>query len=164
MLCEKCQKNSATVHVQQYINGTKAELYLCQECSFKSEMPISFENIFQGFLESIHSIKPQASHPKNRPTNPCSVCEMTYEQFKQSGKLGCEACYQAFHKEIESLFKTIHGSTKHEGKLPNRAGVLLRQKREVDRLRADLKNAVDEENFEEAARIRDEIRLLEVNK
>jgi protein arginine kinase activator len=159
MLCEKCKKNTATVHMQQFIGGSKTEIHLCQECSFKMEMPISFENIFQGFLTSLQSMT--ANRPAKAPSLPCVQCGMTYEQFKSTGKLGCEACYQAFSKEIEALFKNVHGSTRHEGKFPQRMGVALRVRRETDQLRKQLKEAVEAENYEDAARLRDQLRTLE---
>jgi protein arginine kinase activator len=159
MLCEKCKKNTATVHMQQFIGGSKTEMHLCQACSFKMEIPISFENIFQGFLTSLQSVT--ANRPAKTPSAPCARCGMTYEQFKSAGKLGCEACYQAFAKEIEALFKNVQGSTRHEGKFPQRMGTELRARREADQLRKQLKEAVDAENYEDAARLRDQIRALE---
>ncbi|MCL2604573.1 MAG: UvrB/UvrC motif-containing protein [Defluviitaleaceae bacterium] len=162
MLCEKCKKNAATVHMQQFIGGSKTEIHLCQQCSFKMEMPISFENIFQGFLTSLQSMT--ANRPARVPTNPCERCGMTYEQFKSAGKLGCEACYQVFAKEIEALFKNVQGSTRHEGKFPQRLGADLRARREADQLRRQLKDAVDAENYEDAAKLRDQIRALEAPK
>jgi len=175
MLCENCKKNTATVHMKGLLNGAKTELHLCQECSFNMvnmEMPISLENIFKGILDSVQSMGPvtlgqmgqMASRPVTRKApGPCTICALTYEQFKTTGKLGCEACYQAFPKEIVALFKNVQGSSHHEGKFPNRIGSQMRQQREVDKLRSTLKKAIDEENFEEAASIRDQIRSLEVN-
>jgi len=160
MLCEKCKKNAATVHMQQFIGGMKKEIHLCQECSFQMDMPISIENIFQGFLTSLQSMTATMS-AKNPPVAPCSRCGMTGEQFKSGGKLGCEACYQAFAKEIEALFKNVQSATRHEGKFPRRMGVDLRVRREADSLRLQLKKAVDDENYEEAARLRDQLRSIE---
>jgi len=173
MLCENCNKNNATVHMQGFVNGAKTELHLCQECSFNMvnmEMPISMENIMKGILESVQSMGPinlgqlpVPGRPQTRQTpGPCKVCALTYEQFKAKGKLGCEACYQAFPKAIVALFKNVQGSTHHEGKYPKRSGQQIRQRREVDKLRASLKMAIDDENYERAAIIRDQIRSLEV--
>ena len=174
MLCENCKKNTATVHMKGLLNGAKTELNLCQECSFNMvnmEMPTSLENIFKGILESVQSMGPVtigqmglAGRPtaRKKAPGPCTVCELSYEQFKTTGKLGCEACYHAFPNEIVALFKNVQGSSHHEGKLPKRFGTQLRQQREVDKLRSTLKKAIDDENFEEAARIRDQIRNLEV--
>ena len=171
MLCENCKTNTATVHMQGFVNGAKTELHLCQECSFKMvnmEMPISMENIFKGIMDSVQAMGPLTlgqppgrQAPRQTP-GPCTECALTYEEFKAKGKLGCEACYQAFPKEIVALFKSVQGSTHHEGKFPKRSGQQFRQRREADKLRIDLKRAVDDENYEEAARLRDQIRNLEV--
>jgi len=135
------------------------------------DSPISLENIFKGILESVQSIgnaSPNIGQSPNRPqaarraSGPCATCGLSYEQFKATGKLGCEACYQAFPKEIVALFKNVQSSSHHEGKLPKRFGSGLRQQREVDKLRASLRAAIDNENYEEAAKIRDQIRSMEV--
>jgi len=134
-----------------------------------ADSPISLENIFKGILESVQ-IKgptPQPANPANpkiprKAPGPCSVCELNYDEFKTTGKLGCEACYQAFPKEIVTLFKNVQNSSRHEGKYPKRFGTQIRQQQEVDKLRTMLKTAINEENYEEAARIRDQIRSLEV--
>lgn len=162
MLCDHCHKNQATVHVQQFINGAKTELHLCPECS-AADMPISFDNLFQGFLDSILSMNignPQ-NHKQESPTEKCAVCGMTYDQFKSTGKLGCAECYRTFTHEMEALLKNVQGSIRHEGKFPRRSGVELRQKHEAERLRLLLSKAIEEENFEEAAGLRDRIRQLE---
>jgi len=131
-----------------------------------TDTPISLENIFKGILESVQ-IKgpiPQISNPKSvrKAPGPCTICGLTYDQFKTTGKLGCEACYQAFPKEIVALFKNVQNSSRHEGKYPKRFGTQIRQQQEVDKLRSNLKAAINDENYEEAARIRDQIRSMEV--
>ena len=169
MLCVKCQKNPATVHIQQFmLNGAKTELHLCQECSFKlegPEMPISFEHMFKGFLEQMGSkifpggVGVGSVLPK--VPAPCTRCGMTYDEFKTGGKLGCDTCYQSFSNEVEALLKSVQGSTRHEGKYPRRLGANILHKRHADDLRTQLQKAISEENFEEAARLRDRIRALE---
>jgi protein arginine kinase activator len=154
--------------MQQFIHGMKKEIHLCQECTFKldnPEMLMSLENIFKGFLDQLQTKYPFAPGSENgfmpRPSIACARCGMTYDEFKASGKLGCEICYQSFSGEVEALLKNVHGSTRHEGKYPRRLGPGHKHKRRVDELRAQLKKAVAEENYEEAARLRDEIRASE---
>lgn len=163
MVCEKCKQNPATVFMTKIVNGIKTEVRLCPECSFMAEMPISFENLFQGFLNSIQSVsKTDDGHrPKPAPTTACLFCGMTYEGFKQAGKLGCAQCYQTFSNEMEALFKNVQGSIRHEGKYPMRSGSVMRQKREAEQLRSHLKKAIEEENYEQAAQLRDKIKELE---
>ena len=149
--------------MQQIVNGVKTEKHLCAACSMTQEMPISLENLFQGLLDSILSI--QAGETGDKKTPPPSVkcpdCGMTYEMFKSGGKLGCAECYHTFASELNGLLKNVQGSVKHEGKFPRRTGSALKQRREIDRLRIELTKAVETENFEEAASLRDRIRLIE---
>jgi len=133
---------------------------------------ISMETIFQGFLEQMQKFTGASSPPIGNQKAPienektvvaCPKCTMTYEDFKTSGKLGCATCYLSFARPVEALLKNVHGSTRHEGKYPQRSGAKIKQQLYVEELRANLKNAIAEENFEEAARLRDEIRNLEVS-
>jgi len=87
---------------------------------------------------------------------------MTFEGFKNGGgKLGCEACYRVFSRELGSILKNIQASLRHEGKYPQKSGRDMFQKREAERMRILMRKAIEEENFEEAAKLRDEIRSLE---
>jgi len=175
-MCEKCQKNQASVHMQQFLNGQKVELHLCQDCAFKidnPEMLVSLENIFKGFLDQLNTKYFQpgmapggaaGSVKQTRSIKACSRCGMTFNKFKTGGRLGCDVCYQSFAKEVEVLLKNVQGSTRHEGKYPRRMGAGILSKLQISELRAQLKNAIEEENYEEAARLRDEIRELESSK
>ena len=164
MLCEKCHQKQATVHMQQIVNGTKTEMHLCQDCSSQIDSPITIEALFNGLLGSFLSMaqEKQGNIKPNIHYEPCKTCGMTYEGFKNGGgKLGCMDCYRVFSRELESIFKSVQASTKHEGKFPQRSGRSMFQEREAGRLRILMKKAIEEENFEEAARLRDEIRVLE---
>ena len=164
MLCEKCNQKQATVHMQQIINGAKMEIHLCQDCSIQMDTPVSIEALLNGLLGSFVSMasEKQSGKKTHYHYEPCATCGMTYEDFKSGGKLGCEACYRVFSREIEGILKNVQASTRHEGRFPSRLGWAMFQKREIDRLRNLMHEAIDEENFEEAARLRDEVKLLEV--
>ncbi|MCL2387296.1 MAG: UvrB/UvrC motif-containing protein [Defluviitaleaceae bacterium] len=173
MQCERCQSNPASVHMQQFMHGKKVELHLCQDCAFKMdnpEMMVSLENIFKGFLDQLNTkyFNPQTmggtagGPPPLRPAKACSRCGMTFQKFKTGGRLGCDVCYTSFAKEVEVLLKNVQGgNTRHEGKYPRRMGAGLISKRQVSELRSQLKQAIEDENYEEAARLRDEIRAIE---
>ena len=154
MICERCQQKSASVHLQQIINGKKTEQHLCKECATQFEMPISLEQFFQGFLDSFAS-SPSAAHVK------CPECKYSFKKFKDTGRLGCKSCYTAFNDELTLLLKQLHGSSKHQGKFPKKAGIELLSKRRIETLRQQLIKAVECEEYEEAARLRDEIRQYE---
>ncbi|MCL2372861.1 MAG: UvrB/UvrC motif-containing protein [Defluviitaleaceae bacterium] len=157
MLCEKCNKNQATVHLQQFVNGKKTEVRLCQQCSFSAEMPFALENIFLGLIDQAKN----QIHMPGAKIPDCKNCGMKFEEFRTGGKLGCNACYDIFPRPVEALIKNVQANTRHVGKIPKRAGVTLIQKRQADELRSRMNKAVADENFEEAARLRDQIRQLE---
>ena len=170
MLCEKCQANPASVHMQQFLHGQKVELHLCQECAFKidnPEMLVSIENIFKGFLDQLntkyfnHPMAQGKAQPARAATKACSRCGMTFDKFKTGARLGCDVCYLSFKTEVEVLLKNVQGSTRHEGKFPRRMGAGILNKRQIGEIRSRLNKAVEEENYEEAAKLRDEIRELQ---
>ena len=170
MLCEKCQQKPASVHMQQFLHGQKVELHLCQDCAaFKLDNPEmlgSLENIFKGFLDQLNTKYFTSGGQAVKAAKPqgakvCARCRMTYNDFKTGGRLGCDSCYQSFAQEVEVLLKNVQGSTRHEGKYPRRMGAGLISQRQVSELRARLKQSIEEENYEEAAKLRDEIRALE---
>lgn len=168
MLCDKCKKNPATVHMQQFIMGKKAELHLCQECTFSfnvPDLPIALENMFKGFLEQMQTkmfnVNPQAASAT--PTNACENCGMTGEELRAGGKLGCKECYTSFSEEVGAILKNVQSSTRHTGKFPKRLGQEILSIRHASELRAKLNQAIAEENFELAAKLRDEIRALEIS-
>jgi protein arginine kinase activator len=86
---------------------------------------------------------------------------MTYTQFGEIGRLGCGQCYQAFAGQLWPLLRRVHGNSRHTGKVPVRAGGTLGFKREIERLRQELHDAIGTEAYERAAVLRDRIHALE---
>ncbi|MCL2015299.1 MAG: UvrB/UvrC motif-containing protein [Defluviitaleaceae bacterium] len=164
MLCEKCNINQATVHMQQIVNGEKTEMHLCQNCSLNIDAAASIDALFNGLLGSfLTGGNVEKSNPKIVINyKPCPRCGMTYDSFRNGGgKLGCAHCYKTFTHELNPILKNVQASVRHEGKFPQKSGRDLFKKREVVRLRGLMQKAIDDENFEEAAKLRDEVRLME---
>lgn len=165
MRCEKCKQNVATIRIQQSVNGEKTDTYLCGNCSGDIEMLLLLENIFHGFLS-----KPSANHTPvfkasarrkvQQPT--CASCGITFEELKQEGTLGCAACYQSFYGILEPLLINAHAAVYHEGKLPKRGGIALKRQRQLDKLRGHMQEAIDLEDFDRAAFLRDKIRNFDM--
>ena len=165
MLCERCKQKQATVQLTQTINGQTSEMFLCGECAALYEKPLSYQQFLQGLLNvfgPMSGMKKVNAPPQAESSVRCPACGLTYEGFQKTGKLGCAVCYQAFRKEMDPILKNIQGSNIHEGKFPQKAGVELLNKRKVDKLKLALAKAVENEEFEDAARLRDEIKTLEV--
>jgi len=166
MLCQECGKNKANVHLTKIVNNQKTEIYLCQDCAQKkgefsfAEDPLSLHNFLTGFLGGEY---PQQETPEGGlvGVSDCPNCGLSYSEFREKGRLGCARCFENFEEQLTPLIKRIHGREEHRGKLPARTGGLIRKKREIEKKRQEMEKAVREENFEEAARIRDEIKKLE---
>ena len=164
MLCERCHQKYATIHMQQIVNGIKTEIHLCHECSSKTSTPVTMEALFNGLLGSFMHMANEKQPPQqmNIVQEPCQTCGMTNDDFKNAGgKLGCADCYKFFAQELESILKNVQASTHHEGKYPQKSGQGMFQKKKASRLRELMQEAIEKENFEEAARLRDEVRSIE---
>ncbi len=168
MLCERCGKKNASVHVTKIINGNKSEFYLCEDCAReKGETEISWEGKFplQQFFSGLMGFLPAGGSEtvvsKGYSGLQCPACGLTYTQFGQVGRFGCAQCYEAFEQSLPPLLRRLHGNQKHMGKIPARAGSYVRLKKEIEQLRQKLNEKVAAEAFEEAAVLRDKIRQLE---
>ncbi|QXM07274.1 UvrB/UvrC motif-containing protein [Crassaminicella indica] len=165
MLCEKCHKRQATVHLTKILNNKKTEIHLCDQCAKQNEAvafdtSFSINNFLASILDSIQDSPIKVDYVK---ATKCDYCGMTYGKFKQLGRLGCSKCYNAFEEKLNTLIKRIQGSESHIGKIPKRAGGSLRIKNEIKELKIKLNDAVRNEAYEEAAVLRDKIKDLEKN-
>lgn len=165
MLCEQCKKNFATLHFQQIVNGNITESHLCDECASKMNMFLSFDDMFKGFLDGFISTDSSQQY-KDENYNKvfdikCPECGYTFNDFKKSSKFGCSSCYETFKSQLDTVLKNIQGSNVHTGKFPKKSGSQLIKKREIENLRVSLKKAVETEEYEQAAKLRDEIKALE---
>lgn len=189
MLCQNCGENEANIRYTQIVNGVKKEINLCTDCAKtlgmeSLEMPISFNSFlgdfFNDYAETDFLPNIKANEAK------CSNCGMTYREFINSGVFGCSECYNVFSSPIESLLKNLHGTSKHVGRVPkaktnneenkirssindnmdNKDNKTNKPQEEKDnkikKLERDLELAIKEERYEDAAKIRDE--LKEMNK
>ncbi len=159
MLCEKCKKNSATIFYQQIVNGEKQEFHLCEECAAKMQSTVSFDSMFKGFLDSFINMGNIGYTTQSAFS--CPSCKMSFEEFRQTGRVGCSDCYTAFKNQFAPVLKNIQGSIRHTGKIPKKAGAELSARREIENLRKELKAAIEKEEYEKAAELRDRIKNLE---
>lgn len=158
MICERCHEEPVTVRFTKIINGEKIHFNLCEKCAKETtdmynNSDLSFQNFFSGILDKKYSA--------NRPQIlQCDKCNMTYNQFRKTGKFGCSNCYDAFSSHLNTVFKQIHGNSLHTGKIPGRTGEELIIKKNITELQDKLKMAIEKEEYEEAARLRDQIKEL----
>ncbi|MCH4178813.1 MAG: UvrB/UvrC motif-containing protein [Megasphaera sp.] len=161
MLCDICKKREAVVHITQIKDGQRTEIHLCAVCARKQNQIsgyTDFNIIDNDFFRKM-------AYPDFQNTDEeeprCASCGMTYSEFNRTGKFGCPDCYESFKEEITPLMRRIHGHSKHAGKVPNRGSGVFRTVTQIKRLRQHLQKLVREEQYEQAAQVRDEIRALQ---
>ena len=163
MLCDVCHKMEATVHLTEIIDNQITELHLCEECARQKGTQMEQHFGLADLLAGLADLG-QQFEVVGKTESKCPNCGLTYQDFRRIGRLGCSQCYQAFKDSLSVLLKRIHGSTQHLGRAPVKKAVAVQKKSEVDILRAKLLKAIEMEEFEEAARLRDKIRALETKK
>lgn len=157
MLCCICKEKEATVHLTQIAGEKMQKVDLCEDCAktkgVNDPTGFSLADLLLG-LGASQEIEQAGGETGLK----CPVCGFTQADFKKAGRLGCPACYQTFSEPLVGLLKTMHKGTRHVGKVPES----LRQSRDLaDRLKQlqrKLAKAIEREDFEEAAILRDEIK------
>lgn len=177
MQCEKCQQNVASVHLTDVVNNTKREYHLCKECakiqgvSLQAQLQ-KFKDLTQDLTLPEGLTLPEFFAPsfeesgseraENAPED-CPRCKMSYSRFRRDGKFGCSHDYTVFLSTLDELFEKIHESTRHIGRAPARFQKEGSDQGRFDQLREQLKRAVQGEQYEKAAEIRDQMRLMGKN-
>ena len=160
MKCQRCPKQ-ATLHITEVLGDERfEELHLCEECAKK-------------YLYEPTPAPPQQAGKKSQKAaagveagddlggKHCEACGIKFVEFRNAGRLGCPHDYDSFREELLPLLESIHGDVRHQGKAPRRLPKAKSAQAELAQLRKQLQQAVLEEAYEEAARIRDRIRQLE---
>ena len=178
MKCQNCGKNEANVKYTQIINGVKKQMSLCDKCAkelgledINFNMPINFSSFLGDMFDIYEDTIPSLVKPE---TLTCNKCNMTYEEFLNTGKFGCDNCYKTFQAKLTPLLKNIQGANKHVGRIgkylntetiskeqkqPNNEKT-KKEKSELELLQEKLKQEIKEERYEDAAKTRDEIKKL----
>lgn len=163
MLCQNCGKYEATTHVKRIVNGESAEAHLCSDCA----RALGYNDVFGGFGNTFGDLlgsffgEPQVSAISSR-TLRCEKCGNTFNDIVNSGKIGCADCYTTFYDKLLPSLQRIHGKTRHEGKNPTiiKADVANVNINPIEDLENELRQAIEEQNFEKAAQLRDKINEL----
>lgn len=162
MICQDCNQRAATVHFTKIVQGVKNETHLCDECA-RLRQNKSFDDVFSihNFLAGLLDVGGDSVRKQEYPNNfICSECGTTYDYFKKVGRLGCNNCYIEFKEKMNPLVRKIHGNTLHTGKVPKRTGGIIRKRRELQQLKLQLNDAINKQEFEKAAELRDKINEL----
>jgi protein arginine kinase activator len=158
--CQSCNK-PATVHLTDIVNGKKREVHLCQGCAEKQQILKQQELNLSAILQTV--IGQHIGQPTDELSRlACPSCGVKYMEFKAEGRLGCPHDYAVFRDPLLPLLEKIHRATRHKGKVPPNAARHAARQAELMELRQKLRRAVDAEAYEDAARLRDQIKTKEV--
>jgi len=166
MLCEKCKKKEATVMYKENINGHKGSYALCADCAAEIGAFDSAKKLISDPFEEMNSLfgslfgitqyqKKQIADEKK-----CSLCGITFKELAAEGMAGCPQCYSDFAEELHTSIARIHGSTVHNGAAPSKFTEGREKKRRIEALEKELRDAVEAEEYEKAASIRDTLREI----
>ncbi|CAM2768221.1 UvrB/UvrC motif-containing protein [Hathewaya histolytica] len=170
MLCERCNKNRANIHITKIVNGHKLEQNLCEKCAkegsaigfgndLEAENLFSFPSLLGGLVDYIS--KSQTAQSQYKQDLICKNCGTSYNEFKKNGLLGCSVCYEEFCDNLLPVVKRIQGNIEHVGKLPKSQAKDIEDRRVLVKLKEDLQKSIALEEYEKAAEIRDKIRKIE---
>lgn len=157
MNCEMCKKNEATVRYTEVVNKKIIKMNLCEECAKKKGVTIQTPFTIADLLSGLTDLGLRAEEDLKKT---CPCCGLSYIDFRKTGRLGCDGCYRAFEKSLQGLLETIHRSTTHVGKVPSRARAEVDESSLLKTLETQLCAAVEKEEFEKAATIRDKLQAL----
>lgn len=160
VICQRCGKVQATVHLTDIHPTEKREYHFCGECA--EEEGIVMKSTPMGINEILSKFIMQKSSVQELADLTCEQCGMSFVEFRSHGLLGCPSDYDAFKRALEPLIQRTHEeAVQHVGKVPVRAARGVKTRIDLVRLRRELREAIDKERYEEAARLRDQIDQLE---
>ena len=173
MQCDICGKKKATVHLTEIVDQQMSEMHLCEECARQKSVQMEQQFGLADLLAGLADMGTKAGTTTNKEATAaaktaaltCAKCNLSYDDFRKFGRLGCGHCYISFKEQLDALLKKIHGSNHHLGKMiakTKKTTALPKNKKDdLSTLRQDLQEAIHSEDFEKAALIRDKIRDLE---
>lgn len=156
MLCEECGKNPAEVLMTTVVNGESASRHLCREC-FRKYKAGDIQSVLAAVLSAMSH---KGESREKKPDLICLKCGETYAEFQKTGRLGCAACYEAFKSELTPLITRVQGRAQHAGRRPPSCREDAEKTLQISKMRGMLEEAVAREDYEEAARLRDEMKAL----
>lgn len=164
MKCQFCDR-TATLHITELTDGKATEMHLCkehaQEYLSQSESGSPPPSAGASPLAQHLTVGNTAEDLARLDQKICPICGISFYEFRNAGRLGCPNDYSCFEKELEGLLLNIHGETRHVGKIPARGVGKLSEHTRLIQMRRELKEAVSEEDYEQASKIRDKIRELQ---
>ena len=166
MQCDHCGERPAAIHLTQIVNNSVTTLHLCEVCAAEKGVQTGATVAKFPLSDFLASMGKGAAGklPAAADESPCAFCGATLKDFRETGRLGCPHCYASFEPHLRDLLRRLHGSSQHVGEVYLPPHVAREEPAPPDRLgdlRDQLRRAVEAENFELAAELRDRIRVLD---
>lgn len=168
MICQSCGKKPATTHIKTIVNGKLTQYHLCSDCAqtkgysnLLSDWGFHFGDLMGGLI---------GGGASGQEIQRCKTCGSSFEEITKTGKLGCADCYRTFHRQLVPVIQRIHGTTGHKGKVPGGSALRITdtnhqmmpvEETPLEEKKRLLKQAVDAQDYEQAAVLRDEIKEME---
>lgn len=173
-MCQQCGRRPATVEFIQVIGNVRRETYLCHECAVEQSLEGSIETLRAFVQQMMEELLLQAEEHEGRldiPEKPCRICGTTFREFLESGLLGCPTCYDEFHEALKPVLRRLHGATRMKAtageastkpiNAQNIEPEIQTSNHKRAQLEAELQKAIEDENYEHAAQIRDTLKQIE---
>ncbi|UCD55490.1 MAG: UvrB/UvrC motif-containing protein [Candidatus Omnitrophota bacterium] len=166
MQCDICHTREATVHLTEIINNKVTKLHLCEQCAREKSQEMEEHFGLADLLSGLADLVPVVEKDEKitAETGIKCACGFTFNSFRKMGRLGCPKCYETFKEQLSPLLRKIHGSDRHTGKLPMKKEAIRGKGALLSDLKTKLEKAIKLEEFEEAARLRDQLKALERKK
>jgi len=163
MLCDVCRERDATVTLTHAVKGEVNFLHLCQRCAadrgIETSITTPLKNMIADYLPAVQASQAVTAQLDSMR---CAFCSMSLADFRESGRLGCASCYTTFDQSLRALLRRVHGNAKHAGRQYDAPPPdLLHEVTALGELRERLRRAIAQEEFEQAAQLRDQIRGME---
>ncbi len=168
MICQSCGKKTATTHIKTIVNGKLTQYHLCADCAKEKGYGGMFSNWgldFGSLLGGLLGVEPSREKIQR-----CGKCGASFDEIAKTGKLGCAECYKTFRRQLLPVIQRIHGTARHKGKTPNSSALRILdtnqqivpvQESPLEEKKRQLQQAVEAQEYERAAVLRDEIKELE---
>lgn len=163
VLCEECKMNEASYTISVMVGGEITTRHLCGDCMAKMNMDIASGNIKSLLSTILSAITGDTAPGSVEKDVTCPRCGMTLSEFTRTGHLGCPKCYEAFREQLQPMLLQIHGRVQHAGRQPLSTAEEQRKRSATEQLQRQMEQAVALEDFETAAKLRDQIRALSVS-
>lgn len=161
MLCQICKKNEAAVRYTEIVDSSVTEMDICRKCAEMEDKGSGGEAGFTSAFASVQEKPEVASILEEDVAAKCPCCGGSFRHILSDGRLGCAECYVAFRDRLAPVVEKTHGASRHIGKVASRKRDALPVRNRLLRYRSQLRKAIEAENYEEAANLRDLIRAVE---